>query len=179
MFIPMLSNKPAPVKTRSRISAAPKDAESTESAVRVLRQFRVVFNSVRSHFQRVEKEAGVGGAQLWALSLVGASPDIGVGDLAHGMDIHQSTASNLVRALIERELLSARKRVDDRRAVQLRVTAAGARVLRRAPGPLTGVLPQALASLDSRTLGRLDSSLGALITALGADARAKRIPLGD
>ena len=173
----MLSTRSATNKTRR--AAASKESEPSDSAVRVLRQFRVIFNSVKSHFQHIENEAGVGGAQLWALSLVEATPDIGVGELADAMDIHQSTASNLVRALVERELLRVQKRADDRRAVQLHVTAAGGRVLRRAPGPLAGVLPEALASLDPATLASLDSSLGALITALGADERARNIPLGD
>ena len=63
--------------------------------------------------------------------------------------------------------------------MQLRVTAAGAKVLQRAPGPLTGVLPEALASLDARTLARLDKDLAALITALNPDTRGANIPLGQ
>ena len=42
--------------------------------------------------------------------------------------------------------------------VQLAVLPAGRKVLRQAPGPFAGVLPQALASLDSATLERLDPS---------------------
>jgi len=153
--------------------------ERAEPAVRVLRQFRVVFNAVKTHFQQVEKRAGVGGAQLWALSIIHSSAGIGVNELARAMDVHQSTASNLVKALVERELVGTAKEGTDRRAVQLRILPAGSRVLRRAPGPFTGVLPQALASLDTATLARLDSDLAKLITALGADARAANIPLGQ
>ena len=58
------------------------------------------------------------------------------------------------------------------------VLAAGARALRRAPGPFAGVLPTALGSLDSSTLARLDRDLGKLIAALGADERGAHIPLG-
>jgi DNA-binding MarR family transcriptional regulator len=145
----------------------------------VLRQFRLVFNAVKTHFQQVEKKAGVGGAQLWALSIVRDHPDIGVNDLAKSMDIHQSTASNLVKTLIARELVAGAKNGADRRAVQLRILPAGSAVLRRAPGPLTGVLPQALASLDASTLKRMDADLAKLITALNADERAAHIPLGQ
>lgn len=147
--------------------------------VRVLRRFRRVFNAVKTHFQQVEKRAGVGGAQLWALSVIGARPGIGVNDLARAMDIHQSTASNLVRTLAERELIGLGKSDTDRRTVQLRLLAAGRKVLRRAPGPFTGVLPQALASLDAATLARLDQDLARLIAMLGASRRAGKIPLGD
>lgn len=153
--------------------------ELAEPAVRVLRQFRLVFNAVKTHFQQVEKKAGVGGAQLWALSIIQSGAGIGVNDLARAMDVHQSTASNLVKALVERELIGAAKDGADRRAVQLRVLPAGSRVLRRAPGPFTGVLPQALASLDTATLARMDKDLAKLIAALSPDARAANIPLGQ
>lgn len=150
-----------------------------EPAAKVLRQFRQVFNAVKTHFQQVEKKAGVGGAQLWALSVVRDRPDIGVNDLARAMDIHQSTASNLVKGLMARGLVAATKSESDRRVVCLRVLPAGTRVLRRAPGPLTGVLPQALASLDARTLKRLEADLARLIAALDPDERAANIPLGQ
>lgn len=157
----------------------PVGSEIGEPAAQVLRRFRLVFNAVKTHFQQVEKKAGVGGAQLWALSIVRDHPDIGVNELAKSMDIHQSTASNLVKTLIARELVTGAKQGADRRAVQLRILPAGSAVLRRAPGPLTGVLPQALASLDAHTLKRLDADLAKLITALNADERAANIPLGQ
>jgi DNA-binding MarR family transcriptional regulator len=158
-------------------SAPPLPPE--EPATRVLRRFRLVFNAVKTHFQQVERRAGVGGAQLWALSVIQASPGIGVSELARAMDVHQSTASNLVKTLVERELVAASRDAVDRRAVRMRVLPAGGRVLRRAPGPFTGVLPEALASLDAEVLSRLDADLGTLITALDADERAANIPLGQ
>jgi DNA-binding MarR family transcriptional regulator len=152
---------------------------AAEPAAHVLRRFRIVFNAVKSHFREVEKKAGVGGAQLWALAVVRDQPGIGVSELARAMDIHQSTASNLIRSLVETEMLATEKNGPDRRAVQLRVLPAGARVLKRAPGPFAGVLPQALASLDQQTLKRMDRDLGKLIEALGADERAAGLPLGQ
>lgn len=150
-----------------------------DSATRVLRRFRLVFNAVKTHFQQVEKKAGVGGAQIWALSVISSQPGIGVNGLAQAMDIHQTTASNLVRALVSAGLIAAERNGPDRRAVQLRALAPGARVLRKAPGPFTGVLPEALASLDTATLERLDRDLGKLIAALKADERAAGIPLAQ
>lgn len=150
-----------------------------EPASQVLRRFRLVFNAVKTHFQQVEKKAGVGGAQLWALSIIRARPGLRMNDLAQAMDVHPSTASNLVKALIERELVVASKQGPDRRTVQISILPAGDKVLHKAPGPLTGVLPQALASLDAKTLARLDKDLAKLIAALDADERGANIPLGQ
>ncbi len=150
-----------------------------ESATRVLRQFRHVFNAIKTHFQQVEKQAGVGGAQVWALSVIQQTPGIGVNDLARAMDVRQPTASNLVRTLVDQDLVEVRKDERDRRAVQLHLRPGGARVLRRAPGPFAGVLPQALSSLDGATLQRLETDLSALIAALDSDTSGAAIPLGQ
>jgi DNA-binding MarR family transcriptional regulator len=164
-----------PQRIKRSVPALP--AAQVEPATRVLRRFRSVFNAVKTHFQQVEKKAGVGGAQLWALSVIQARPDIGVGDLAKAMDIHQTTASNLVRAMAAAALVNANRDGPDRRATQLRITPAGARVLKKAPGPFSGVLPEALAALDAETLDRLDHDLGKLLDKLQADERAAGIPL--
>jgi len=166
------ANKPS---AGGRASAKP----AAQATVRVLRRFRLVFNAIKTHFREVEKKAGVAGAQLLALSIVQERPGVGVTQLARAMDVHQSTASNLVRSLIEQDLVQARRAGTDRRTVQLHVMAAGARALRRAPGPFAGVLPTALSSLDAITLARLERDLGKLIAALGVDERGAHIPIGQ
>lgn len=164
----------------SKGTRAATAAEATpEAAARVLRQFRLVFNSVKTHFQQVERKVGLGGAQVWALHVIHTQPGIGVNGLAAAMDVRQPTASNLVRALVAQGLVEVRKDGPDRRAVQLHVLPPATRVLRRAPGPYAGVLPQALASLDARTLARLEKDLDELIRALGADEHGARIPLAQ
>jgi len=154
-------------------------ARQAEAATRVLRRFRSVFNAVKSHFQQVEKQAGIGGAQVWALSVVRDQPGIGVSALARAMDVHQTTASNLVKALVEQGLLESHRSGIDRRATQLKVTRAGARVLGKAPGPVSGVLPDALQQMDPDSLARMDADLGELLKLLKADKRAERIPLAE
>src|SRR5436190_12427379 len=94
-----------------------QEGPAEEPAARVLRQFRQIFNAVKTHFQQVEKKVGLGGAQVWALSVIRDTPDIGMGSLARAMNIHQSTASNLVKSLVERGLVSASRHSADLRAV--------------------------------------------------------------
>jgi DNA-binding MarR family transcriptional regulator len=173
----MASRKAAGIPRTRTTAASP--ADETAAAVRVLRQFRLVFNTVKTHFQQMEKRAGLGGAQVWALSVVRDHPGIGVNELARAMDVRQPTASNLVKSLAEQEMLQGRRDPQDGRAVKLHLLPAGARVLRKAPGPFTGVLPEALASLDAKTLERLELDLAVLIQVLGADERGANIPLSQ
>jgi DNA-binding MarR family transcriptional regulator len=164
--------------TRTPPRKKPPAGAAADPAARVLRRFRLVFNTVRTHFRAVETKAGISGAQLWALSVVHARPGIGVSQLARAMDVHQSTASNLLRVLLDKDLVVADRGGEDRRAVQLHATPRAGRVLAKAPGPFTGVLPQALGRLDQATLARLDRDLARLIAELGSDERDANVPLG-
>lgn len=149
------------------------------TTAQVLRRFRVVFNTVRGHFQQVEKQAGLGGAQVWALSVIRDQPGIGMGGLAKSMDIHQSTASNLVKVLQKKDMLSMTKALVDRRNVELTILPAGLAVLAKVTGPFEGVLPEALGQLPPETLARMDQDLSELIQLLKADEQAGGIPLGQ
>lgn len=146
---------------------------------KVLRRFRVVFNAVRTHFRQMEKQVGLGGAQVWALSLIQAKPGLGLGEVAMLMDIHQSTASNLIKALLGKGLIRADKAPDDRRSVCLSILPAGSRLMERTSGPFEGVLPQALGRLSEAALQRLDEDLGQLIALLNADEAAEETPLAQ
>lgn len=145
----------------------------------VLRRFRVVFNAVRSHFKQIEKQVGLGGAQVWALSVIRDQPGIGMGQLAKSMDVHQSTASNLVRVLQHKELLRMDKDEADKRHVHLHITAQAMDLLVKVPGPFEGVLPAALDQLNPLTLQRLDQDLAELIALLKADETAGQLPLAQ
>src|SRR5262249_9731951 len=151
----------APAKAAGKAAAEAK-AKHAERAAKVLRRFRVIFNAVKNHFRSVEKKAGISGAQLWALSVINASPGCGINRFAGAIALHAPSASNLARALTEAGLVVSAREGDDRRAVQLYLTVKGQKILARAPGPFTGVLPDALVHLDERTLARLDRDLAAL-----------------
>ena len=174
----------AAAKTPANASKARGKPSGTKTAAgeparTVLRQFRMIFNAVRAHFSTVEKASGVAGAQVWALSVVASRPGVTDSELAKAMDIHQSTASNLERALSGSELVRTVRNSDDRRVVTLTATAAGKALLKRAPQPFGGLLPAALAQMDSAALARMQRDLGALVALVDPDTRAARKPLAD
>ncbi len=160
--------------TKKPLSAA----TSTQSAI-VLRRFRIVFNAVRSHFKQIEKQVGLGGAQVWALSVIREHPGVGMGELARAMDVHQSTASNLVKGLQQKALIRVEKGQTDKRHVQLFVLPPALAVLAQVPGPFEGVLPAALDKLPAQTLAQLDHDLAELTKLLKADESAGGIPLAQ
>lgn len=157
-----------------------RDIEAdAQPAVQALRRFRRVFASVRAHFRQVEQITGTGAAQLRALSLLRERPGLRINELAQAMDIHQSTASNLVKTLAGRKLVIGTRNGDDARVLHLNLLPAGEKVLQRLQGQYIGVLPQALQSLPPTVLKRLNADLDLLLEAMQADDSAARSPLAS
>lgn len=162
-----------------KVLPKPQIDHGVNASKQVLRKFRLVFNTVKSHFQSIEKKVGIGGAQVWALSVIAGTAGIGVNDLAIALDVHQTTASNLVRGLVSLEMVEVKKNGSDRRTVKLYVLPAGVKILKKAPAPFSGVLPHALGQLDAKTLQRLDKDLAKLLLLISVNDSSARIPLGQ
>lgn len=175
---PASGNRSTRVPDASERGPAPRRARRP-TADRVLQQFRIILNAVKTHFQQVERRSGIGGVQVWALSLIHERPGLGVSQLAMELNVRQPTASSVVRNLALQGLIEVRREGPDRRSVQLHATAAGGELLRRAPGPHAGLLPEALGALDKHTLGQLETCLHTLVDKLGADGRAATQPLSQ
>jgi DNA-binding MarR family transcriptional regulator len=157
-----------------------KDHHHQLLSLEVLKQFRLIYGSVRQHFRQVEEACGVSGSQLWVLHEVNRAPGIGVSDLAHRLSIHQTTCSQLVDKLVTHRYVVKTRSTQDQRRVGLTLTKAAAKVLKDAPGPAEGLLPDALMALPDAALRSLMIHLGSLIAELRLpDAHAAGKPLAD
>lgn len=114
---------------------------------------------MRQHFREVESCCGVIGSQLWILQEIGNRPGIGVSELAERLSMHQSTCSQLVEKLASRDLICKEHSKEDQRRVGLRLTGQVAAMLKKAPGPAEGILPQALGAMQESALRSLDNAL--------------------
>lgn len=154
--------------------------ELTDLQLEVLRKFRLIYGSVKQHFREVEKACGISGSQLWILRDIAASPGTGVSRLAERLSIHQSTCSLLVEKLVGAGLVSKTRSTADQRRVGLEITRAGKQMLKIAPGPAEGMLPDALRQLPEVALRTLQVNLDQLISRLTKrnDTDAEK-PLAD
>jgi DNA-binding MarR family transcriptional regulator len=142
--------------------------------MRALQGFRTVFGAARSQDAEVRRIARLSTSQLWALSEISAQDGMTVNGLAERMALHQTTASNLVNALVERKLIRRARDRDDQRIVHLHVMSEGRRMLQRAPGPHCGLLVDGLKRLPSDELARLSQALEGLVTMVQSAAPAAR-----
>ncbi|MDR3415245.1 MAG: MarR family transcriptional regulator [Nevskia sp.] len=156
------------------------DQRTADFARQVLKKFRIVFSSIRTHYRDVESECGLSGSQLWALAEIERQPDVSVSALASSLLVHQSTASNLLDGLEAMELVTKHRTREDQRVVRLRVTKKGQELLSRAPAPTIGVLLDALQNLPEETLWGLSLNMDALTTIMNRkDESAAAKPLAD
>lgn len=153
---------------------------SKQLSLQVLKKFRIIYGSVRQHFRDVEKTCGVSGSQLWIMQEITNTAGIGVSELAERLSIHQSTCSQLVEKLVARKLIIKERSREDQRRVGLRLSDTAAKLIKNAPGPAEGVLPEALGALSTEAMQALDLALEKVIKQLQYrdDNLAKR-PLSD
>lgn len=166
---------------RRRPARRATDASGAEEVRHeVLTLFRQIVATAKRHFQSVQKQCGISGAQLWALSHIHTEPGIKVGDLSRRMSVHQSTASNLLDRLERRGLVRRERTRQDQRVVTLFCTTAGQDLLKHAPGPMQGVLPDAVQRLSPRELAATHRALSVLARHVKSiDRRAGKLPLSD
>lgn len=149
-------------------------------ALDVLKQFRLIYGSVRQHFRRIEAVCGVSGSQLWLLQEIERAPGVGVSVLARRLLIHQTTCSQLIEKLVTRGYVRKERSTQDQRRVGLTLSRAAIQALRKAPGPAEGVLPEALTELPDAALRSLSVQLRKVISELHLrDEKSAGRPLAD
>ena len=166
---------------RKRSKTTTRRAPRRAVELRALQDLRTVVGSARQYDTRVRRSTGISGSQLWALAEVGRSAGLTVKELATNLALHQTTASNLVNALVERRLLRRSRDQHDQRVVHLFATAEGTRVLSRSPHPYSGLLVDALQRIGARDLNRLAQGLNTLRGAMrqSAPSSAGEVLLSD
>jgi MarR family transcriptional regulator, organic hydroperoxide resistance regulator len=149
-------------------------------SLQVLKKFRIIYGSVRQHFREIEQSCGVTGSQLWVMQEIANTSGIGVSELAERLSIHQSTCSQLVEKLVAGKLIIKERSREDQRRVGLRLTEDAVDLMKKAPGPAEGVLPEALWAQSAETIRALDTSLQKVIDQLQTrDDKLAEKPLAD
>ncbi len=106
--------------------------------------------------------SGLTVAQFRCLKMVHRGSDVSLGDLADANGVSAPAMSKMVDGLVENGLLERRPAADDRRRLNLTVTAAGRRKLEAVGDRLKATLAGRLSSLSSAELAALERALVSL-----------------
>lgn len=149
-----------------RKSKSTEQVSSELSYLEILQKFRIIVSAAQKYSQRVEKQLGVTGAQLWIMKEIDVTPGLRVGEVAKKLAIHQTTASNLLDALEKKEMICKSRMKTDQRIVNLTLTDTGRSLLQKAPEPVRGLLPEALSQLKEEDLARLGECMDVLLKSI-------------
>lgn len=142
-----------------------------EAIAEAIQNVRALVEGLGKSARTVENKTGVTNAQLFLLQQIRASRHLTVNDLAALAMTTQSTVSIVLSRLESKGLVKRKRSPVDRRSVVLQLTAAGKRLLLRAPRPATSEVIRALARLSEEELNALSRGLGALGRELGFAAK--------
>jgi DNA-binding MarR family transcriptional regulator len=133
-----------------------------DDGVKALQAVRGLVGALSQSARVIEQQTGVSNAQLFLLRQIGDEPDLSVNALAARAMTHQSTASVVLSRLERRGLVQRVRSTADGRSVVLRLTAAGRRLLRRAPRPATSEIVDAISRLTPVEVRKLRDGICAL-----------------
>jgi DNA-binding MarR family transcriptional regulator len=136
-----------------------------EDALNALRR---IIRFLRVADRESEAMHGLSAAQLFVLHSLADSPARSVADLAQRTLTDQSSVSIVVSRLESRKLLKRTPSREDRRRVEIELTAAGRKVLAHGPrAPQPGMIA-AIDAMPPAKRKRLVEALEALVQAIGA-----------
>lgn len=146
----------------------------------ILKDLRIVFRAIQNHSRLVEKQSGLSAAQLWVMWELFAEPGLKVSELARVLSIHQSTCSNMLDKLQEKELIRRDRTASDQRIVKIYLSEKGIQLLAAAPRPAQGAVTEALLKLPDQALDNLEQGLTDLVKMLHTvDEDASMMPISE
>jgi DNA-binding MarR family transcriptional regulator len=143
-------------------------------AAEVVKTLRQLFKAIHQYSKAIFRETGLSGPQLWALTVLEASPELSLNELSARLFAHASTVSGIVDRLSERGALRRRADPVDRRGIRLSLTPEGRALLRRSPPPVQMGLRRALEEMPAAQLRQLRRSLEQVVR--GTVARGLEAP---
>ncbi|MGE0546230.1 MAG: MarR family winged helix-turn-helix transcriptional regulator [Kofleriaceae bacterium] len=145
----------------------------------VLVALRRIVRWLRLADREAELACGVSAAQLFVLHRLAAGPAPSLARLAEWTLTDQSSVSTVVSRLVERGYVARTASRVDRRRAELRLTAAGRRLLATAPPIPQAHLLAALTTMPAAEGAEIVRSLERLVTAIGAGEVSPRMLFED
>ena len=152
---------------------------------RVLDALRWIVRDLRVASASPGLPFGLSAAQMFVLHVLHREPRLSLGELADRTMTDQSSVSVVVRKLHEKKLVAKRTAKEDRRRMEVSLSATGRRLVEGSPEPFQSALIARLSALpptDQRRLRRLLERIappGALAPPMFFDDPPQSIPMKD
>lgn len=127
-----------------------KQPKPDPKARRILDALRSIVRELRLASVSSEKRFGLSAAQLFVLQTLRDEPGLSLGELAERTATDQSSVSVVVRKLEEKKLVQKGVSGEDRRRLEISLTAVGGRLVAKAPPAVQELLIQRIAALSGK-----------------------------
>ncbi len=128
------------------LSAAPQ-IPSGSYELRILQSLRQMIRAIEIHSRKLTQTCQITGPQLSCLLALREHGELTTTTLANTLYLSPSTVVGIVDRLEEKGLVSRRRSNQDRRQVQIAITAAGRELTSSTPSPLQETLVESLRAL--------------------------------
>ncbi len=152
-----------------RAASTRSEKKAVRRGDRATRLFRQVAGAVRAHYGHMEAKTGAAAADVLLLSAIASNAGAGIDRIADYLGLHKSTVSNLVSRLVKSNMVSRERSPEDQRTVRLSLLSPGRALLKRAPVPAAGLLPELMERLSDRQLRQVEDALQLLVDLLPED----------
>ncbi len=145
----------------------------------IVQSLRKIFKAIQQYSEEVLKEFGITGPQLWLLKTLRQEGGASVGELSQKMYLHISTVSGIIDRLEGKGYVVRKRGETDRRIVTARLTAAGKRIVDKAPEPSQGKLLYSLQNLSAQEVVELHEALQKIVRLMEIDRIEARFFFSD
>jgi DNA-binding MarR family transcriptional regulator len=132
---------------------------SAETISEVIDNLRRTIKAINEYSKSAEKETGLTGHQLWAIKLVAGNAPIKVSDLAHRMYLHPATVVGILDRLASKGLIQRSRSTEDKRVVEIDLTAQGRVVVNKVPDVAEGMLAKKLEALPGKRFSHVSKGM--------------------
>ncbi|MFP5246334.1 MAG: MarR family winged helix-turn-helix transcriptional regulator [Thermoanaerobaculia bacterium] len=149
--------------------------QSPADGKRILNSIRLLVRALRLFDREAQSKHGISAAQAYVLHTLNEEDGLSLNELADRTATDQSSASVVVQRLVDAGLVSRTARKEDRRHVELRLTAKGRNVIRKSPPPAQQKMLAAAESMSPRDRKAFADMLEDFIAMMGV--RGRKAPM--
>lgn len=135
----------------------------------VIDDLRRAFQAVSEFSKSAERSTGLTGPQLWAVKILASTSPMRVSVLARKMYLRPPTVVGILDRLEGKGLISRTLSKEDRRVVEITLTAQGKELAAEAPEVAQDVLMKGLDELSNEEFAAVEQGMKLMVKVLGAE----------
>jgi len=143
--------------------------ETAKQVAGIVDNIRRVFQVINEQSQKVKRETGLTGPQIWTIKTIYNAGPMSVKDLAHRIYLHPATVVGIIDRLEKNGFVSRSRSGEDRRFVSVALTLKGRQLVDKAPEAIQGILVTGLEKLPAKKRRIIDDGLIELVKMLGIE----------